>query len=394
MEIPFELPEWLQNQTAEAIQQRMMNALPPDIDNTDGGFPWDFTMPTALEKAELLQFFLPETLKIMFPQWAYDRWLEYHAASVGLTRKPANAAYGVLRIEGIPGTEIPHGFVFAVPAVGSKPAIEFYTEDSATIGDPEPTEPSNEPKKEGSALVGVIAMEAGPIGNVPADTITIMATPMKGITAISNPERTSGGVSDESDDDLRERVLEKMRNDGTSFVGCDADYVRWAKEVPGVGDVFVLAQWDSATPNSVKVVALDANGEPANDHILRDIYQHIMSPDDRLQRLAPIGSILTVAPPEMVPIRFALKAVLEDGYDTESVRAEIVERIRTYYITSKTENLVMYNEVHAIITKTSGIYDFTEFTMNGDIKNILLAPDQYPSTEDIDLGLPEGEAEV
>ena len=114
----FILPSWLNDQDAETVHKRMMEKLPPDIDDTEGGFPWDFTKPTALEKAELLEFFLPETLKIMFPMWAYGYWLDLHAKAAGTKRKAANPAYGKLEITGTPGTEIPAGFRFAVASTG------------------------------------------------------------------------------------------------------------------------------------------------------------------------------------------------------------------------------------------------------------------------------------
>lgn len=77
----FVPPSWLNDQDAETIHKRMMEALPADIDDTEGGFPWDMTMPTALEKAEMLEFHLVETLKLMQPMWAYGEWLDYHASA-------------------------------------------------------------------------------------------------------------------------------------------------------------------------------------------------------------------------------------------------------------------------------------------------------------------------
>ena len=41
-------------------------ALPDGIDDMPGGFPYDFTMPTAIEKSELIQFHLVRTLMLMF----------------------------------------------------------------------------------------------------------------------------------------------------------------------------------------------------------------------------------------------------------------------------------------------------------------------------------------
>lgn len=374
-------PDWLEGQDAESIQRRMMERLPADIDDTEGGFPFDFTMPTALEKAELLQFHAIETLKIMFPQWSYGRWLEEHAAPLGITRKPPSAAYGIVTVTGIPGTEIPAGFAFAVPAVCSAPSIGFITEEDATIGE------------DGTVDIGVIAKEPGTSGNVKAGSITIMETPMKGITEITNREKTSGGTLEEDDEGLRQRIEEKEQSGDTSNVGNDADYIRWAKEVPGVGDVFVIPQWNPDVPNSVKVVVMDANGEPANAHILAEVYNHIMSPDNRIDRLAPVGAILTVVAPSIVPIAYAMKATLRPGYDAATVRSDIDDRIRAYYVSTKDENVVKYNEIHAIITDAAGIYDFTGLTLNGDTANIKLERDEYPITGSIDLGLPEEASE-
>lgn len=372
----FIMPNWLKNQDAETIHRRMMAMLPSDIDDTEGGFPWDFTKPTALEKAELLQFHLVETLKIMFPEWAYGEYLDLHAKRVCLTRRAAGCAYVRLEIEGVPGTVIPAGFAFAVPSINSQPAIEFQTEAETEIGE------------SGKATVGAMAVLPGTGGNVPADSITLMVTPMRGITAISNPEKASGGTGEESDDSLRARIMEIEQGLDTGFVGCDADYIRWAKEVPGVGNAFVIANWDPDVKNSVKLVVLDSNGEPANDHILELVYDHIMSPDDRLSRKAPIGAILTVVAPTMKGIVYSFSADLKDGYNAAAVAGSIAAAIRSYYVEAKNEGLVQYIHIHAIITRTPGIFDFTHLTMNGGIENIAIALDEYPGTVSVDLCIP------
>ena len=168
----------------------------------------------ALEKAELLQFHLVETLKIMFPEWSYGEYLDLHAKRVALERRAAGYAYAELEIEGIAGTVIPAGFAFAVPSVNSQPAIEFRTMEAAEIAE------------DGKAAVGVLAVLPGTSGNVPADAIVLMVSPMRGITAIKNPEKASGGTEEESDDSLRARIMEIEQGLDTGFVGCDADYIR------------------------------------------------------------------------------------------------------------------------------------------------------------------------
>jgi len=56
MGITFSEPEFIAGNSPEEIQRRMMENLPSGIDDLPGGFPWDFTMPTALEKSELINY--------------------------------------------------------------------------------------------------------------------------------------------------------------------------------------------------------------------------------------------------------------------------------------------------------------------------------------------------
>ena len=55
MSIPeFVPPSFLNGQDAETIHKRMMENLPPDIDDMENGFPWDFTKPTAFPLFQVL----------------------------------------------------------------------------------------------------------------------------------------------------------------------------------------------------------------------------------------------------------------------------------------------------------------------------------------------------
>ena len=371
MSIPeFIPPSFLSDQDAETIHKRMMENLPPDIDDMENGFPWDFTKPTALEKAEMLEFHLVETLKIMFPMWAYDEWLDYHAKGRGITRKPANAASGELLITGISGTTIPAGFKFAAPATADTPAIEYQTTEKYTIGE------------DGTVRVQITAVEAGPKGNVPANTVTLMMTPIKGITSITNEANITGGTEVESDDELRNRIMEIDAASEASFVGSDGDYKRWAEEVPGVGTALVMPEW--AGPGTVKVVVIDANGQPANQAIITAVYNYIMSPDDRLQRKAPIGATVTVEVPTAKEINYSFTLELKAGENQETVLERFKAQLRTYYVEAKKEGVVRYNKISSILTNTDGVKDFTGLTINGGTINIVLEEDEYPVTGTID----------
>ena len=120
--VEFKQPDWLNGQSARAINQRMMEGLPDDLDKVEAGFIWDLTMPSAEEKSELLQYHMVLALKTMFHMWANGRWLDYHAHDCGLNRKEANKSYGYVTVTGDPGTVIKEGFIFSVPSDSGEPA--------------------------------------------------------------------------------------------------------------------------------------------------------------------------------------------------------------------------------------------------------------------------------
>ena len=56
MQPDFIRPAFFENNSAEEIHQRMMDSLPADIDDMPGGFPYDFTMPAAMEKDLFIKY--------------------------------------------------------------------------------------------------------------------------------------------------------------------------------------------------------------------------------------------------------------------------------------------------------------------------------------------------
>lgn len=372
----FQLPDWLGEEYEDAIMERMLESLPENMDTTEGGFPWDFLSPTAIEKAEILEYYLPNALQCMFPMWADGEYLDYHASGFGLARKAANPATGTVHITGTVSTEIPEGFVFAVPSVNDSEVIEFATDIAATID------------VSGSVDIAVTAIEGGRSGNVKAGSISIMSEPMTGIGTIANETATTGGTEEEDDDALRERILEVAQNN-ESFVGCDANYVTWAKSISGVGNAFVDSQYEEGHPNYVKLTLVDANGEPASQAIQTAVYNYIMSPNDRNQRKAPIGAVLVVTVPTSLTITIAVASVTLDGSKPSAeVISAFKDALSEYYSTAKESGLVRYNQIHRVLTEVDGIDDFSGLTVNGATSNVMIPDGNYPytGTENITFG--------
>lgn len=362
----FVVPAWLEGQDAETIHQRMMRNLPDDIDDTEGGFPWDFTKPTALEKAELLEFNMMETAKIMHYMFSYGVYLDYHAKAYGMERKGASYASGTVTVTGSPGTVIPAGFLFAVPASGDNAAITFSTVEEATIS------------TDGTVEVTVQATESGTVGNVAADTIVIMASPtIIGINRITNQKAITGGTTEEDDESLRQRIKETLESSDASFVGCDADYKRWAKEIEGVGDAIVIPEWDGA--GTVKVVVFDGNGQPANAKTVGDVFAHIVSPENRDNRKAPIGATVTVVAPTEIKVNVACNITFESGTVHDNVAEEIKERLNAYFDQARESGAIKRNKIGSVIIGTDGVSDYDTLLVNeGTSSSIPVARDEYP----------------
>ena len=372
MAYDFVLPEFLEDCDADTIHRRMLDELPADIDKTEGGFPWDFTRPTALIAAELLQFYIPEVIKLMFPQWSSGQFLDYLAATSHTKRKAETYAEAVVEITGEAGTLIPAGTILATAATNGQPSIEFATLETCVLDD------------QGKGSVTVRALIAGTESNVGPGTITLMSEPIEGITSMTNPQKASGGAEAESDDDLRERILEADSTEDISYIGNVSDYRRWAREVDGIGDAIVVPEWDG--PETIKIVCLDANGEAANQSLLTAVYNHIMSPDDPEKRLAPPNVILTVAAPDLVNITYAFTVELDDAFELDAIVADFRKQLDAYYKTVSSDGMVKYNKVHSILTNIQGVADFEGLTMNGGTENITIDQDEYPYTLAINAG--------
>lgn len=381
--VEFKNPDFLEGQSARAINQRMMAKLPDDLDKVEGGFIWDMLMPSALEKSELLQYHMVLALKTMFHMWAEGRWLDYHAHDCGLERRAANKAYGYVTVTGELGVTIPEGFVFSVPSDSGEPAIDYATLEETTL------------PEEGTANISIEAVEAGKRSNVTNDKITIMRSPMKGIAHITNPDAVTGGAEAEDDDTLRQRIDDALAGKGDSFVGNNADYVRWAMEVPGVGFAHTIPGDEYHGPNSVKVVVTDMDGLPANEQILQNVHLHIWGTHRKdPARLAPTGVIdFAVAAPAPVEISYSFRLKLKGTATEESVKAGFEAALLAYYrrvaTMEATVNPVKYVEVSAVLLGVAGVDDFKRLRINGGLENIVFQEDEFPVTGKIEVELYE-----
>lgn len=371
----FVTPEFIDNSDPDTIQSRMMNNLPVDISDMPADFPYDFTMPTAIEISRLIQYNLTRTLMLMFPMWAWGEWLDLHGVSAKVTRKQASRASGHVTVTGTPGTVIKEGTVFCTEGTTDAGAIEFATTAEKTISD------------SGTVDIAVAAVIAGAAYNVTRNTVILQKKTNTNITSVNNESPIRGGTDEEDDDTYRERILEKLRSAEISFVGCDADYIRWAKEVPGVGSALVEAEFEG--PGTVKVVISDPDGRAVGEETLQAVEDYIVSSKDRTKRLAPIGASVTISTVQDMSVTYRAILKLESDYSIDNVKEMFLTGLKSYYKTAKDNGEIRYTVVAALLSNTDGVADFSDFLINSGTNNISVASDYYPITTIDELSFTE-----
>lgn len=364
----FIIPDFMLGTSPQEIHERMMNDLPKDIDNMPGGFPYDMTMPTAVLASELVNFHLMRAIMVAFPQYSWGDWLDLHGKESWLERHEATYASGELMVTGKPGTEIQSNRFFSTAATSEVAAVEFRSTKTVIIGE------------SGTANVPVQAVLPGKISNVGADTVILQNKPIDGVS-VTNPAPITGGTEREIDDDYYARLQLENKSEGMSFIANNNDYIRWALSVDAVKECIVMQAWNG--PGTVKLVLIDSNGDPANEDICNDVFEYIVSPNDRSKRILPAGSAeLTVVGGTIVPVSYTCTGLL---YDKELTNLEQIQRdfksaVEDVYRKSKDLGKFVYHQAESIIADIQGVIDYEVFLVNDSENDIMLSEEEYPKT--------------
>lgn len=244
--------------------------------------------------------FLPDTAEADWLDRHGDIWLVNADASVG--RKGATLAVGTITMTGVNGTVIPNGTLFSSDTFGAG----YESTLLATIG-------------VGPTTVNVRALDAGFDGNLGAGENIELVTPIAGADSDATVVLIDGGMDAETDDELRARILFRIRQPPA---GGDAnDYVAWALAVSGVTRAWTSTEMGIGTV-TVRFMMDDLRvgdgGFPnAGDIVTVTSYIDEMRPVAIKDRwvLAPI--------PE--PINFTISDL---DQDTPSIRAGIETAVR------------------------------------------------------------------
>jgi len=242
-----------------------------------------------------------------FPQTAQGEYLDKHAQLRGLVRRAAVAAEGILRFETdqAPSTDltIPAGTVCMTAGL-----VRFETTQEAVL-------------QAGETMVETTAaaVEPGASGNVAAGTIRAMAVAPVGVSRCTNPEGFSGGLDEESDEELRERVLEtfqRMPNGANA-----AFYEQSAMSFPQVAAAAVVPRPRGV--GSVDVVVSTAAGVPDSE-LLEELQAYF---EERRE----IAVDVLVRAPEVQDVDVTVQIQTAANRDGETVRQAVEQAVRSWF---------------------------------------------------------------
>lgn len=150
--------------------------------------------------------------------------LENKGSEHGIYRKQATFATGNVTFSGTDDSTIPEATLLQ-----RGDGVEFLTTALATIV-------SN------VAIVPVIAVGAGTIGNSETGNKMALTSPISGVDneAIVDASGITAGVNVEGDESFRTRILEYIQN--PPHGGAANDYIHWAKSVEGVTRAWVYPE--------------------------------------------------------------------------------------------------------------------------------------------------------
>ncbi len=308
----------------EAIEEALR--LFPQITNYNVGGAFRTLLEIDAKLHEQLWTFLREIIvPNMFVITARGKWLDLHAQTFGIMRKPAKKTKGIVIFKraGEGNIRIPKGFVVKTKPTIFGESLKFLTLEEKLL-----------PEGINEVQVPVEAEKEGNIYNVAPYTIT--QTEVYAPVEVYNPENwiIEEGADEEDDESLRQRILLVWATKSL-FI---KDYYRFhALGVKGVVDCYVDDQHPRGQ-GTVDIYIVSSSGLPTNDLIQK--VQNLMN-----EVKTPAADVLVKSPtPKYIDISIQIETF--KPADTQSLETEVRNRIKALFVyTKEYENRIkFYNE--------------------------------------------------
>lgn len=321
----------------------------------EGGFAWD-TLSANSKEFEKAYAEMALIIEASFPQTSWGNWLTKKAEEHGIIRQEATNSSVILTITGQAGVAVSEGALFS-----TNDGKNFITVETKKI------------ESTGTVDIKAQSQDVGTSCNVDAETITKIPMSIYGVSAVTNKNSAYDGFDEETDEELLERLLFKVRQPATS--GNKNHYIIWATNVKGVGGVKVLPLWNGN--GTVKVIITNAENEIASEDLIAKVQNYI---DEQ----RPIGATVTVVSPKPLNIDIGLKVTKGSGNPNE-----IKNVVNDFFKTTAFEReYVSYAQVGKVILEKAtitGVQDYSNLTLNNKTENIALTDEQLPTVRQVNL---------
>ena len=150
----------------------------------------------------------------------------------------------------------------------------------------------------------------------------------------------------------------------------------WALEVTGVGGVqiYPLGHGD----NTVDVVIIDVDGQPADEELVERVQNHIDPGSKGLgEGEAPIGAYCYVSGAEPKELDLSMTVQTLPGAEQEAVTAAVKAAVAAYLKgIAFAQDYVSYARINAAVLEADGVQDVSGLTVNGATANVAIGERQ------------------
>ena len=282
-----------------------------------------------------------------------DSWV----ADFTVTRLPGQAATTTVVF-----SRITPGFVASIP-IGSQVKTADGTQTFAVLADP--TNPAYSPAANAYSLAAasssialpVQALTPGSSGNVQAGLISLLASAIPGVDAVTNPSQALGGFDSETDAALRSRFTNFINSRSRATPAAIAFTIDSLQQ--GLSHVVsenINASGTSA-PGMFVVTVDDGSGAPPSSLL------SLVS--NAVDGVRPVGTQFFVQPPTLLIANVALTITVSDG-TKPSAQASSATAIANYIASLPIGSPLTLSRVAAIAyTAASNIVNVQQTVING-----------------------------
>lgn len=300
------------------------------------------------------------------PDTAETEWLDRHGAiwlgnaDGTFGRKSATLSQGTAEITGVPGTVVPA----ATQLSGGQ--IDYETLFQIEIGTVE-------------TPVEIRALSPGLAGNLENGAPLSFVTPLSNVDDPAFVVELTGGTDDETDEELRVRVLQRIRE--TPMGGDAKDYEQWALAVPGVTRAWCYPLEMGIGTVTIRFVMddvrADNHGIPNEDDVLA-VEQYITA-----VRPVAVKDIFVEAP---IPQPMSL-TIADLVPDTPDVRNEIQDSLTRLLLTAAAPGQTIYSvwKSYAIM----GTDKVISFRLIDDVNEVMQSPGHMAILDTIIFDVPD-----